>query len=140
MINYVLNPQPSEVNWQQISDLFQVVNWGYRPCDEIENSFKQSSHFIIVKNDDNIIGFGRTVDDGKYYALIVDVVIHPDFQGQSIGTTVVTELKDQLEGYEFVTLTAAPGKDGFYQKIGWKKQKSSYIWPKDEKQAEEHCE
>ncbi|MDP4933726.1 MAG: GNAT family N-acetyltransferase, partial [Salibacteraceae bacterium] len=75
-----------------------------------------------------------------YYALLVDVVIHPDYQAKGIGKTLVTELKNSLVGYEFITLTAAPNKDGFYQKIGWKRQKSSFIFPKDEKQANEHCE
>ena len=140
MIKFEINPDLTQINWQHVSNLFQLVNWGTRPPKDSESSFRQSSFVSIVRSENDIIGFGRTVDDGKYYALIVDVVIHPKFQGQGIGTKIVAELKDQLKGYEFVTLTAAPGKDGFYEKTGWKKQKSSFIWPKDEKQAEEHCE
>jgi hypothetical protein len=52
----------------------------------------------------------------------------------------VNEIKSRLIGYNFITLTAAPNKEGFYQKIGWEKQKSAYIFPKDDKQRLEHCE
>ncbi len=140
MISFELNPTLDLVNWKRVSELFKVVNWGIREPKEIEKSFRMSSVTCFVKDEDEIIGFGRTVDDGKYYALLVDIVIHPNHQSKGIGKSIVNELRDRLEGYEFVTLTAAPNKEGFYQKIGWKKQKSAFIFPKDEKQIDEHCE
>lgn len=76
----------------------------------------------------------------KYYDLLVDIVIHPDYQSRGIGKKVVNEILKQLNGYNFITLTAAPNKDEFYKKLGWKKQKSAFIFPRDEKQMSEHCE
>lgn len=140
MITFELNPTLNLVNWKRVSELFQLVNWGEREPREIESSFRKSSFTYFVKDENEIIGFGRTVDDGKYYALLVDIVIHPNYQSKGIGKTIVTELRKKLEGYNFITLTAAPNKEGFYQKLGWKKQKSAYIFPKDEKQINEHCE
>ncbi len=139
MIKFQLNPNLSKIDWKRVAELFEIVGWGIRDKREIEISFKKSSitYFAIEKNE--IIGFGRTVDDGKYYALIVDIVVHPDYQLQGIGKTLVTEIKNKLVGYEFITLTAAPNKNEFYDKLGWRKQKSSYIWPKDKKQHDEHC-
>ena len=140
MIEYILNPNIKSIDWSRISELFKIVEWGYRPPEEIEQAFKQSTVTIFLYDNEELIGFGRTVDDGKYYALLVDVVIHPDYQGKGLGKKLVHDLRTQLQGYEFITLTAAPKKDGFYHKIGWKKQSSSFIYPKDAKQAEEHCE
>lgn len=140
MIEFQLNPDLQQIHWERLSELFETVNWGLRPAEEIKQSFETSSFTYFALDKGKIIGFGRTVDDGKYYALIVDVVIDPDYQGKGIGKQIVTELKDQLKGYKFITLTAAPNKEGFYQRIGWKKQKSAYIFPKDEKQFNEHCE
>ena len=135
----IINPNLESINWETISTLFELVAWGKRPANEIKAAFETSTVVCFIKQDNAIVGFGRTVDDGRYYALLVDVVIHPNYQKQGLGTVIVNRLKEQLKGYEFVTLTAAPGKDGFYKKLGWKQQKSSYILPKDEKQELEHC-
>jgi N-acetylglutamate synthase-like GNAT family acetyltransferase len=140
MIELEVNPNLNTINWKKVSELFQLVDWGIRNPNEIENSFRKSSFTCFVKDDNEIIGFGRTVDDGKYYALLVDIVIHPDYQSKGIGKTIVNDLRKRLEGYNFITLTAAPNKEGFYQKLGWIKQKSAYIFPKDDKQINEHCE
>ena len=32
-----------------------------------------------------IIAFGRVVGDGRYYAMLTDIVVDPDFQGQGLG-------------------------------------------------------
>ena len=140
MIAFELNPPLDSVNWKSVSEIFRLVNWEKRNPKEIEISFNTSSVTCFVKDNNEIIGFGRTVDDGKYYALLVDIVIHPNYQLKGIGKSIVDELKSKLIGYEFITLTAAPDKEGFYQRLGWKKQKSAYIFPKDIKQAKDHCE
>ena len=140
MLNYQLNPKLKTRDWQRISELFELVNWGKRAPNEIRNAFNKSSFVYVVRANKEIIAFSRTMDDGMYYALLVDVVVHPDYQGVGIGKRMVDELVLQLKGYEFITLTAAPNKEGFYKKIGWRKQKSAFIVPKDLKQEKEHCE
>ena len=128
------------IDWKRVSNLFECIGWGYRSPEKIEESFRASSHSCFFYTSDNeLIAFGRTVDDGIYYALLVDVVVHPDFQGKGLGRKIVDYLKSKLAGYNFITLTAAPEKDGFYKKLGWKRQKSAFLWPKDEKQILLHC-
>jgi ribosomal protein S18 acetylase RimI-like enzyme len=139
-MEFQINPDLRAIDWEEISEIFQLVNWGVRNPDEIEKSFKKSSIVCFVGDERKIIGFGRTVDDGRYYALLVDIVVRPEYQSKGIGKRIVNELKNRLQGYHFITLTAAPNKEGFYQKLGWKKQRSAYIFPKDEKQRNEHCE
>jgi len=140
MIHFEINPDLDSIKWERISEIFELVNWGFRSPTDIEAVFRKSSFTCFVKDNDEIIGFGRTVDDGKYYALLVDIALHPDYQMKGIGTRLVNELKSRLIGYNFITLTAAPNKEGFYKKLGWKKQKSAYLFPKDEKQIIDHCE
>lgn len=128
----------NDVSWERIAELFQIVGWGTRTPKEIENSFTKSSHVRIVRDNSNVIAFGRTVDDGKYYALIVDLVVDPYYQGRGIGTQILEELRNELKDYCFTTLTAAPEKDDFYLKQGWKRQTSAFIWPKNDRQENEH--
>jgi len=128
-----------DINWQEVSDLFQQVDWGVRAPDDIRRAFKSSSHVRFAFCGGNLVGFGRTVDDGKYYALIVDLVISPEYQNMGIGKTILSELTDQLKSYAFTTLTSAVGKESFYIKQGWENQKTSFIWPRSEKQRDDHA-
>ena len=133
------NPLLSSTEYQRISEIFELVNWGYRDPKEIKDAFTSSSFICVVYEKEKIIGFGRTFDDGKYYATICDVAIDPSFQKMGIGTTIVQNLQLRLEGFLFTTLTAAPEKHGFYEKLGWKRQISAFIWPIDSQQESDHC-
>ena len=133
-----LTPDLDRLEWDKVVHLFQRVGWGDRDPGDVERSFRRSSHVCVVRENGRLVAFGRTVDDGIYYALIVDVVVHPEHQGKGIGRTIVTTLKDRLVGYNFVTLTAAPNKEGFYEKLGWTRQRSAFLFPKDEEQRRQH--
>jgi predicted N-acetyltransferase YhbS len=128
------------VDWEAVAALFAEVGWGSRVPLEIRAAFEKSSHVIFIYRDQELLAFGRTMDDGRYYAMLVDVVVKPGVQGAGLGREIVTYLKDQLASYKFITLTSASGKEAFYEKLGWKKQKSAYIWPQSEAQREMHAE
>jgi len=130
----VENPNLDQINWTRVVEIFALVKWSVRIESEIQAAFKQSTFTCFVYKEDKIVGFGRTYDDGKYYATICDVAIDPKHQGTGIGTEIMSSLKSRIKGYQIVTLTAAPGKEGFYEKLGWKKQKTAFMNPKDEKQ------
>jgi len=138
IMNIEFNSNIETVNWQRASELFSLVGWGIRNPNEIQSAFEKSSFVRFAYSNNVLVGFGRTVDDGKYYALIVDLVIHPEFQSKGIGANILLYLKNSLEGYAFTTLTSAVGKEAFYEKQGWKKQVTSFIWPRSEKQSKEN--
>ena len=92
--------------------------------------------------DDKLVGMGRTVDDGLYYAWVVDLAILPEYQGLGIGSFILNELEKDLAPFISTMLTAAPSKSGFYEKLGWLKQSAAYIWPRSENQKRDftnHC-
>jgi hypothetical protein len=45
-----------------------------------------------------------------------------------------------LKPFLTTMLTAAPGKSGFYEKLGWHKQRSAYILPRSEEQKRSFTE
>jgi predicted GNAT family acetyltransferase len=134
------NQNLEEINWNRLTELFEKVQWGHRPPEIIRSAFEKSSQTVFIYENEKLIAFGRTVDDGKFYALLVDVIVDPAHQRKGIGTIIITNLKEQLAGYLFVTLTAEPSKKEFYEKIGWKKQSSAFIWPRNNHQLTEYCE
>jgi len=131
-----------EVDWNQASKIFELIGWGERPPEKVKSAFQKSSFMRFAYNDGQLVGLGRTVDDGLYYAWIVDLAILPEYQGMGIGTFILNELEKDLEPFISTMLTAAPGKGGFYEKLGWLKQSAAYIWPRSEKQKckfTNHC-
>lgn len=137
---FKINPDLTEVDWSYICTLFEKVNWRIRQPEEIARAFRASTWTLFVFKGEQIVGFGRTIDDGRYYAMLGDIIVDPDFQGNGLGKKIVSTLNAQLENYHFVTLTAAPGKGNFYKSLGWKKQTTAYIWPQGPKQLRQHTE
>lgn len=137
---YLLNPDLDTIDWDYVVSLFYKINWRKREPIEIAAAFKNSTTSIFVYNGDQIIAFGRVVGDGRYYALLADIVVDPDYQGHGLGKYLVNTLNSQLIDYHFVNLSAAPGADAFYKSLGWKKQTTAFIWPQGPKQLRQHCE
>ncbi len=137
---YKLNPDLATIDWDYIISLFYKIEWKHRKAIEIETAFRQSTTTIFIYKDEQVIAFGRVVGDGRYYAMLADIVVDPDFQGQGLGKYLVTTLNNQLVDYHFVNLSAAPGADSFYKSMGWKKQTTAFIWPQGPKQLRQHCE
>jgi GNAT superfamily N-acetyltransferase len=136
----IVNPELSNIDWDRVLLLFVKINWKHRLVNELEKAFRISTHTIFIYHNDLVIGFGRVVGDGRYYAMLADIVVDPDFQKQGIGKHIVMSLNSLLNNYHFVNLSAAPGADHFYKSMGWKKQTTAFIWPQGPKQLRQHCE
>ncbi len=128
------------VDWTTVQRLFAAVDWPRRTVADIERAFGSSTYKLFAYHDDRLVGFARTTDDGINYALICDLVIDPAYQGQGVGSELLETLRLLCADFQFITLTAAEGKDGFYLRQGWKRQTTSFIWPRNEKQASIHAE
>tara|TARA_B110000881_G_scaffold102142_1_gene89676 strand:+ start:316 stop:741 length:426 start_codon:yes stop_codon:yes gene_type:complete len=133
-MNLSYSNSSEKVNWNDVSDIIKSVDWGNRSADVLEAAFRKSSFVRFAFDGDNLIGFGRTVDDGAFYGWIVDLVVIPEYQGKGIGSYILKELERDLEPFCTTMLTAAPGKSPFYEKLGWLKQTSAFIWPRSEGQ------
>jgi len=137
---YVFNPDLNTIDWAHICNLFYKVNWRTRVEEEIKLAFSKSTVTLFIYLNDQIVAFGRSIDDGRYYAQLGDIIVDPEYQGNGLGKRLVTMINEKLENYHFVTLTAAPGKGDFYKSLGWKQQTTAYIWPQGPKQLRQHTE
>lgn len=129
----------SAVRWEEVASLFEQVGWGARSENEIEAAFRRSGHVRFAQVRDQLVGFGRTIDDGHYYGMIVDLIVAPAYQGHGIGKSILGQLASELRACQFVTLTSDAGKEEFYRKQGWKPQKTAFMLPRSERQMRRYC-
>jgi len=127
------------ISWDQVAGLFQSVGWGKRDPKEIRTAFGRSTFKAFAFDDVELVGFGRTIDDGRFYATVVDVVVSPTHQRMGIGRAIVEDLQDRLKGFLVLTLTASPDVQPFYHRLGWRNQTTAMILPRSKEQARLNC-
>ena len=127
------------VSWEEVAILFHAVGWGRRDPHDVQSAFARSTFKAFAFEGAKLVGFGRTVDDGRYYATVVDVVISPSHQRKGIGRAIVEDIQNRLNGFLVVTLTAAADVQPFYRRLGWRHQTTAMIRPRSEEQARLNC-
>lgn len=126
----------SEIDWTLVSETLKSVGMAYYDPDDHRRAFEASHTAVFVFNDGRMVGFGRAISDGVYQAAIYDVAVVPEFQGGGIGAIIVKEILTRVSGCT-VLLYAAPGKEDFYKKFGFRKMKTGMaLFTNPERMAE----
>lgn len=105
--------------------LRESIGWK-NPCRKQQEKALEMSLFTLTAYDDGMpVGMGRIIGDG-IYDTIADVIVLPDYQRNNIGKTIVGKLlqyiRDTLpeNGSVSIQLIAETGKEGFYEKLGFR--------------------
>lgn len=104
--------------------LFDTTGWNLEyqlDEDRLYEAIQHSWCAVSAFHDDLLVGFGRAISDGVLHAMIVDLIVHPNYQGQGIGSRILNEFVEQcrLSGVRDIQLFCAKGKAGFYEKNGF---------------------
>jgi ribosomal protein S18 acetylase RimI-like enzyme len=113
----------SGVDWKAVSDTLRDVGMAYHEPDVHRKAFENSHTALFAYQGDRLIGFGRAISDGAYQAAVYDVAVIPEFQKQGIGTVILGHIRARLPRCNII-LYAAPGKGGFYEKLGFRRMKT----------------
>ena len=76
------------VSAKALSDLRESVGWN-RMEEEYENPLMTSYYHIAVYENDNLIGYIDCVSNGVTDAYIQDLMVHPEYQGEGVGTELM---------------------------------------------------
>ena len=113
------------IDLNALENLCDAVGWVRRPFRKvktaIEHSFLTISLFYHEDNSQKLIGFARATSDHAFNATIWDVVIHPNFQGNGLGKTLMDQIIQQLRYSDITTITlfADPQVVSFYKNLGF---------------------
>lgn len=120
MIVYVT--ETNGIDWREAAMVIHRAPLGsrVRDPDQLKRAFEASYSAVFAFDSGRLVGMARALCDGQYQAAIYDVVLLPEYQGRGIGKGMMRRLRDQLPA-ENVILYAVPGKEGFYEKCGFRK-------------------
>lgn len=113
----------SNIDFQYITDTLKTVGMGYFDAITHKKAFENSYTVVFIFDNEKLIGFGRAISDGAYQAGIYDVAVIPEYQGKGIGKIIVDTILKTIPQCN-VILYAAPGKDAFYEKLGFRRMKT----------------
>lgn len=123
------------IDWQALADLIENAPLMKRDPADLRRAFANSYAVCFAFSAGQLVGTARATSDGVYYATVLDVCVHPDYQGRGIGRLVVKKLLARLPSYK-VFLTSVPGKEGFYKKLGFLRQTNAMgLYEPDGRQA-----
>lgn len=95
------------------------VGWLNPPSPETHlQLLRAASHVMLAKDGDRIVGFANAISDGVLSAYIPLVEILPDYQGQGIGTELVSRLFERLRHLYMVDIVCDATVAPFYERFG----------------------
>ncbi len=109
---------------QQFLALFDTTGWNHEyqaTADELARMLTNSQFLVAAYDGEGLVGFGRVVTDGVLHAMIYDMIVRPDYQGQGIGTRILHMLVQWCRQGRIrdIQLFCAGGKRAFYEKNGF---------------------
>lgn len=100
------------------------------------NILENSQVTVFAFDEGKLIGFARAITDGVRQAAIYDVAILPEYQGIGIGKLLMENIKAKLS-YCNIILYSNVGKEGFYERLGFKLLKTGMGLFVEEERARE---
>ena len=88
-------------------------------------------------DDGQLVGAGRALADGLDCSYLADIAVHPQYQGRGLGKAIVLKLTELSAGHKKIILYANPGKEPFYQKLGFKRMRTAMAIFKNHERAVE---
>lgn len=120
-INYKDN---TPISIDSLTQLYKSVGWrNYYNDTAIMNQLLPGAwYYISAWEEDQLVGLIRTISDGCYILYIQDILVHPDYQRQAIGTSLVKQMLERAKDMQQIILTTDDTEKTiqFYQSLGFK--------------------
>jgi len=111
--------------------LFNQSSWACgRTLPDAQEMMKHTNLFITAWDGERLVGCGRVLTDYVYRASIWDVIVDERYQGQDIGTEIISRilLHSSLQRVELFWLCTRD-KQAFYENLGFSaKEQTGMVW------------
>lgn len=117
-LGYDLRFDCNGVDWNEAAQVYLRAPLGMRIPGRLQKAFEASHTVCFASRGESLVGLGRAISDGVYQAAIYDLCVLPEHQGLGLGREIMKALLARLD-VEHVILYAVPGKEAFYEKLGF---------------------
>ncbi|WP_448873152.1 GNAT family N-acetyltransferase [Desulfobulbus propionicus] len=123
MMDVEISFDSTAIDWGLVADTLKQVGMGHYTPEMHRKAFLASYTTVFVRYEGQLVGFGRAISDGAYQSAIYDVAVRPEYQLQGIGSLIVEKILTHLPKGN-VILYASPGKESFYETLGFRRMKT----------------
>ncbi len=118
-----------KIKIEEYQELRATTNWSSFPDSIIEKALEKDLFSVLIYHHQQLVAMGRVIGDGVLYFYIQDLIVHPDYQKQGLGTLLMKHIDSYLNHHApdkaFIGLMAAENVQVFYEKIGYQVRPSS---------------
>lgn len=120
MIEYLENKQ---IPADELIPLYDSVGWLVysRVPEKMAKLLPNSLWYLAAYDDDRLVGLIRAIGDDASIAYIQDILVHPDYQRQGIGRTLVDRALKRFDHLRQLVLITddLPETKAFYEAVGF---------------------
>ena len=115
-------------------DLYQACGW--YPKSSVEDLRSLQGHAYVIVTAwlaEKMVGTLTVLSDGRNYATLDDLVVHPNHRGRGIGANLVRMALSTLSGVDpdVTRLVAVPGVEPFYERLGFRRTAETVMYLSD---------
>ena len=101
-----------------------------------EKVFTRSYATAYALDEGEVVGCARALSDGICQSAIFNVALKEAYQGRQLGRALIDALLEELQGTNVILYTH-PKTVAFYEKLGFRRQKTGFVCYDRQQSAEE---
>ncbi|MCF8069496.1 MAG: GNAT family N-acetyltransferase [Desulfobacterales bacterium] len=122
--------ETKEIPENQLLELYRLNEWSSAEKPELLCKALTNSHTLISAwIDEKMVGIANAISDGYLVVYYPHMLVHPDYQGQGVGSKMMEAMQRKYGKYHQQMLTADIEATGFYKKCGFERAgKTESMW------------
>lgn len=124
--------ETNEVKPEDVVAIYHANNWSSaQKPEKLFNALLNSHSFVTAWDDEKLIGLGNALSDGYLVVYYPHLIVHPDYQGKSVGKLILNKLQEKYGMFHQQILVADGKAIDFYEKCGFEcagETKSMWIY------------
>ena len=106
---------------EQLLFLYKANHWSSaRQPDALRQAMLNSHAVVSAWDSAQLVGVGNAISDGFLVVYYPHLLVHPDYQRQGIGRSILERLKQRYEGLHMQMLVADGEAIAFYEHCGFR--------------------